>query len=74
MDHRVHVPILKAVPAADCHLYHLFPCCFRAMTAHGRCAQMATAMQSISTRAPFGRAETSTQALAGDTPAPKVSA
>jgi len=36
--------------------------------------QPSTAMQSISTRAPLGRAATSTQARAGDTPAPNTSA
>jgi len=36
--------------------------------------QPSSAMQSISTRAPLGRAATSTQARAGDTPAPNTSA
>ncbi|MFM7653649.1 MAG: alpha-ketoglutarate-dependent dioxygenase AlkB family protein [Vulcanococcus sp.] len=36
--------------------------------------QPSTAMQSISTRAPLGRAATSTQARAGDTPSPNTSA
>ena len=36
--------------------------------------QASTAMQSISTRAPLGRAATSTQARAGETPAPNISA
>ncbi|MFM7312170.1 MAG: alpha-ketoglutarate-dependent dioxygenase AlkB family protein [Cyanobium sp.] len=36
--------------------------------------QPSTAMQSISTRAPLGRAATSTQARAGGTPAPNTSA
>lgn len=35
--------------------------------------QASRAMQSISTRAPFGRAATSTQARAGDTPTPNTS-
>jgi alkylated DNA repair dioxygenase AlkB len=39
-----------------------------------RVIQPTTAMQSISTSAPFGRAATSTQARAGDTPAPNTSA
>ncbi|MEY4358745.1 MAG: hypothetical protein RLZZ631_231 [Cyanobacteriota bacterium] len=39
-----------------------------------RLIQPSTAMQSISTRAPLGRAATSTQARAGDTPAPNTSA
>ena len=39
-----------------------------------RVIQPTTAMQSISTRAPLGRAATSTQARAGDTPAPNTSA
>lgn len=36
--------------------------------------QASTAMQSISTRAPLGSAATSTQARAGDTPSPNISA
>lgn len=36
--------------------------------------QGSTAMQSISTRAPFGRAATSTQARAGATAVPNVAA
>ena len=36
--------------------------------------QPSTAMQSISTRAPLGRAATSTQARAGETPSPNTSA
>ncbi|MBM5807121.1 MAG: alpha-ketoglutarate-dependent dioxygenase AlkB [Cyanobacteria bacterium M_surface_10_m2_179] len=39
-----------------------------------RVIQPTTAMQSISTRASLGRAATSTQARAGDTPAPNTSA
>ena len=39
-----------------------------------RVIQPSTAMQSISTRAPLGRAATSTQARAGETPSPNTSA
>lgn len=42
--------------------------------ARARWAQASTAMASISTRAPLGRAATSTQARAGDTPPAKISA
>ena len=60
------------VTAADCHVDYVMSCSLPDGSPTG--LQTTTAMQSISTRAPRGRAATSTQARAGGTGPWKVSA
>ena len=70
--------LLLMDPPSQRHWQHALPQRLRLMGERinltFRRIQPSTAMQSISTRAPLGRAATSTQARAGDTPSPNTSA
>ncbi len=70
--------LLVMDPPSQRHWQHALPPRARVMAERinltFRVIQPSTAMQSISTRAPLGRAATSTQARAGETPAPNTSA
>ena len=70
--------LLVMDPPSQRHWQHALPARARVVAERinltFRVIQPSTAMQSISTRAPLGRAATSTQARAGDTPAPNTSA
>jgi len=60
--------IIERLRAVDQQASNLMDCALES------CAQASTAMQSISTRAPLGRAAACTQARAGATPWPNTSA
>ena len=70
--------LLVMDPPSQRHWQHALPPRARVMAERinltFRVIQPRTAMQSISTRAPLGKAATSTQARAGETPAPNTSA
>lgn len=70
--------LLVMDPPSQQHWQHALPARARVQTERinltFRVIQPSTAMQSISTRAPLGRAATSTQARAGETPSPNTSA